>query len=166
MRGGPGWPHGSFPTSLSSPPTATSIFALKEIQLQKEASLRSSSMPDSGRYYLHPLLCPFHLPACSPTAISSAFAHRQASFPCGGHRVLSQRPGPQQAAAGGMPHPSQGSPQLHSPCLLPAYLPDSCSPAHMFPAACPNIQPLACLLGANKALIAPSPGLSVSLSLS
>uniref|UniRef100_A0A7N5P3J3 cyclin-dependent kinase n=1 Tax=Ailuropoda melanoleuca TaxID=9646 RepID=A0A7N5P3J3_AILME len=30
-------------------PDTTSIFALKEIQLQKEASLRSSSMPDSGR---------------------------------------------------------------------------------------------------------------------
>ncbi|XP_003365828.2 cyclin-dependent kinase 16 isoform X4 [Equus przewalskii] len=30
-------------------PDTTSIFALKEIQLQKEANLRSSSMPDSGR---------------------------------------------------------------------------------------------------------------------
>nr|XP_058906573.1 cyclin-dependent kinase 16 isoform X1 [Kogia breviceps] len=30
-------------------PDTTSIFALKEIQLQKEASIRSSSMPDSGR---------------------------------------------------------------------------------------------------------------------
>ncbi|CAO2624452.1 Cyclin-dependent kinase 16 [Lemmus lemmus] len=30
-------------------PDTTSIFALKEVQLQKEASIRSSSMPDSGR---------------------------------------------------------------------------------------------------------------------
>ncbi|XP_033616063.1 cyclin-dependent kinase 16 isoform X3 [Fukomys damarensis] len=34
-------------------PDTTSIFALKEIQLQKEASLRSSSMPDSGRPAFH-----------------------------------------------------------------------------------------------------------------
>uniref|UniRef100_A0A8C9CY06 cyclin-dependent kinase n=1 Tax=Phocoena sinus TaxID=42100 RepID=A0A8C9CY06_PHOSS len=128
-------------------PDTTSIFALKEIQLQKEASIRSSSMPDSGKCTCgpHPLPCPVHLPACSPTAICSAFPCRQASFPSGGHRVLSHRPRPQQAAAGGMPYPSQGSPQLHHPpCLLPAYLPDSCSPAHMSPAACLNTRPLAC----------------------
>ncbi|XP_045051563.3 cyclin-dependent kinase 16 [Desmodus rotundus] len=34
-------------------PDTTSIFALKEIELQMEASLRSSSMPDSGRPALH-----------------------------------------------------------------------------------------------------------------
>uniref|UniRef100_A0A8I3VWX7 cyclin-dependent kinase n=1 Tax=Callithrix jacchus TaxID=9483 RepID=A0A8I3VWX7_CALJA len=143
-------------------PDTTSIFALKEIQLQKEASLRSSSMPDSGG--CSPLSCslPTHLPACPPTAICSAFPRRQASFPRGGHRVLSHRPRPQQAAAGGMPHPSQGSPQ-HLPCLLSASLPEPCSPAHLFPAACPNTRSLACLLGANKALITPSLGLSVSV---
>lgn len=148
MGGGPGWPHGSRPTSLSPPPAATSIFALKEIQLQKEASLRSSSMPDSGTCGPHPLLSPIHLLCLPPTAIRSAFPRRQASFPSGGHRVLSRvlshRPRPQQAAAGGMPYPSQGSPQLHPPCLLPTYPPDSCSPAHMSPAACPDTRPLAC----------------------
>uniref|UniRef100_A0A8B9XQK0 cyclin-dependent kinase n=1 Tax=Bos mutus grunniens TaxID=30521 RepID=A0A8B9XQK0_BOSMU len=130
-------------------PDTTSIFALKEIQLQKEASIRSSSMPDSGKCRCDPCplpcpLAPIHLPACSPTAIRSAFPCRQASLPSGGHRILSHRPRPQQAAAGGMPHPSQGSPQLHPPCLLPAYLPDSCSHAHMSPAACLNTRPLAC----------------------
>ena len=30
-------------------PDTTSIFALKEVQLQKEANIRSTSMPDSGR---------------------------------------------------------------------------------------------------------------------
>uniref|UniRef100_A0A452TU16 cyclin-dependent kinase n=1 Tax=Ursus maritimus TaxID=29073 RepID=A0A452TU16_URSMA len=70
-------------------PDTTSIFALKEIQLQKEASLRSSSMPDSGRCGPCPLHCPSHLPAYPPTAIRSAFPCRQASFPRGGHRVLS-----------------------------------------------------------------------------
>uniref|UniRef100_G1M3C8 cyclin-dependent kinase n=1 Tax=Ailuropoda melanoleuca TaxID=9646 RepID=G1M3C8_AILME len=70
-------------------PDTTSIFALKEIQLQKEASLRSSSMPDSGRCGPCPLPCPSHLPAYPPTAIRSTFPCRQASFPRGGHRVLS-----------------------------------------------------------------------------
>lgn len=35
-------------TSDVSSPAATSIFALKEIQLQKETGLRSASLPDSG----------------------------------------------------------------------------------------------------------------------
>lgn len=51
---------------MSPPSVATSIFALKEIQLQKEASLRSSSMPDSGRY--SPLSSsPSYPPTCLPT---------------------------------------------------------------------------------------------------
>lgn len=116
-----GWPHGSFPT-VCPPPTATSIFALKEIQLQKEAGLRSSSMPDSGRCGPCPLPRPGHLPAYPPTAIRSAFPCRQASFPRGGHRVLSQRPRPQQAAAGGMPLPLTGQPPTVS-SLLAACLP-------------------------------------------
>lgn len=120
--GGPGLPHGSCPTSVSPPPTATSIFALKEIQLQKEASIRSSSMPDSGKCRCDPCplpcpLAPVHLPACSPTAIRSAFPCRQASLSSGGHRILSHRPRPQQAAAGGMPHPSH---RAAPNCILPA----------------------------------------------
>lgn len=115
-------------TFVSPPHTATSIFALKEIQLQKEASLRSSTMPDSGKCGPHPLPCPVNLPACPPTAICSAFPCRQASFPRGGHRVLSHRPRPQQAAAGGMPHPSQGSPQLRPCLLLPTCLTHACLP--------------------------------------
>lgn len=40
--------------------------------------------------------------------------------------------------------PLTGQPQLHFPCLLPVYLPEPLSPAHLFPVTCPNILPLAC----------------------
>lgn len=58
-----------------------------------------------------------------------------------------------------MPHLSQGSPICNPPCLLPAYLPEAhsltnLSPCHLpkHPATGLSTQPLACLLGANKAL--------------
>lgn len=56
--------------------TATSIFALKEVQLQKEANIRSSSMPDSGT--CGPPLLLLHPPVCLSTNSHSLYFPLQA----------------------------------------------------------------------------------------
>lgn len=167
---GPRWPHGSSPTSMSPPSVATSIFALKEIQLQKEASLRSSSMPDSGRYSPLSSSLP-HPPTCLPTN-----SHLLCFPPQAGQLSVwwtpSSKPQTEAPAGSGWRDatPLTGQPPTTSSLLtlcLPAWamftcpLVPCCLPKH--PTIGLSTHPLACLLGANKALITPSLGLSVSV---
>lgn len=121
--------------------------------------------------------CSIHLPACPLTAIHSAFPCRQASFPCGGYRVLSQVLSHRQtkAPAGSGwrdATPLTGQPPsaiLPACCLLTCLSHTPLPTCPLPPAQTPNhwpglsTQPLACLLGANKALTTTLLDVSVSV---
>lgn len=126
---------------------ATSIFALKEVQLQKEANIRSTSMPDSGK--CGPLLL-LYPPSCLPTHSHSLCFPLQAGqlsvwwIPSSKPSFKPQTDqGPSRQRLEGCHTPYRAAPICNPPCLLPAYLPEPHSPANLSPATCPNTKPLA-----------------------
>lgn len=162
------------PTYIISLFTATSIFALKEVQLQKEANIRSTSMPDSGKCGPLVLLYP---PTGLPTNSHSLCFPLQAGQ-LSVWWIPSSKPSfkPQTKAPAGSgwrdATPLTGQPPsaiLPACCLLTCLshtpLPTCPLPPVQTPNYWPGLltQPLACLLGANKALTTTLLDVSVSV---
>ncbi|XP_063136394.1 cyclin-dependent kinase 16 isoform X2 [Rattus norvegicus] len=155
-------------------PDTTSIFALKEVQLQKEANIRSTSMPDSGKCGPLVLLYP---PTGLPTNSHSLCFPLQAGQ-LSVWWIPSSKPSfkPQTKAPAGSgwrdATPLTGQPPsaiLPACCLLTCLshtpLPTCPLPPVQTPNYWPGLltQPLACLLGANKALTTTLLDVSVSV---
>lgn len=154
--------------------TATSIFALKEVQLQKEANIRSTSMPDSGK--CGPLLL-LYPPTCLPTNSHSLCFPLQAGQ-LSVWWIPSSKPSfkPQTKAPAGSGWRDATSLTGQPPsailpacclltCLSHTPLPTCPLPPTQTPNHWPGLstQPLACLLGANKALTTTLLDVSVSV---